>query len=183
MSDTARKDPTVAFRLPLPDQDDPVWTAANGFIVRRDEGTLRRIGHERMTVKITGDETGGTLALMDGVIEPGHGNTPHIHSKEDEAFYVASGAFEFINGDQKIKAEAGDFLYIPKGTRHGFRNIGADPARLLIFYLPAGPEAFFLAHGETDGSPAPWTDEKLNGMVDILGAHNMVLLPTNHDWD
>ncbi|MGI5273566.1 cupin domain-containing protein [Nonomuraea sp. CA-218870] len=90
---------------------------------------------------------------MDGLIQPGHGNVPHIHSKEDEAFYVASGAFEFINGDEKITTGPGDFVYIPKGTRHAFRNIGPEPARLLVFYTPAGPESFFLKHGETDRAP------------------------------
>jgi quercetin dioxygenase-like cupin family protein len=173
----------MALDLPLPSKDNPVWTAANGFIVRKGDGVIRRTGHEVFSVKVTGDQTEGAFAFMDGMIEPGHGNVPHVHSKEDEAFYVVSGTFEFINGDRKITASAGDFLYIPKGTRHGFRNAGDAPAQLLVFYLPAGPESFFLAYGETDGEPQPWTDEKFNGMIDILGAHNMVLLPTGHDWD
>lgn len=173
----------MALNLPLPDKDDPVWTAANGFIVRKDGGVVRLTGHEVMSVKVTGEQTGGALSFMDGLIEPGHGNVPHIHSKEDEAFYVASGSFEFINGDRKISAETGDFLYIPKGTRHAFKNTGSEPAQLLVFYTPAGPERFFLAHGETDRAPEPWPDEKFNELVDILGAHNMVLLPGDHDWE
>ncbi|WP_329377978.1 cupin domain-containing protein [Streptomyces sp. NBC_01716] len=111
------------------------------------------------------------------------GNVPHTHTKEDEAFYVLSGTFEFINGDQKITAGPGDFVYIPKGTRHGFKNLSPEPSRLLVFYTPAGPESFFLAYGEKGGRPAPWPDEKFNELVDILGAHHMVLLPGDHDWE
>ncbi|MFI7448664.1 cupin domain-containing protein [Nonomuraea sp. NPDC049714] len=173
----------MALNLPLPPKDDPVWTAANGFVVRKDGGVIRLTGHETMAVKVTGEQTDGAFAFMDGIIEPGHGNQAHIHSKEDEAFYVVSGEFSFINGNQKITAGIGDFVYIPKGTRHGFKNISAEPARLLVFYTPAGPEAFFLAYGETDRAPEPWPDEKFNELVDILGAHNMVLLPGDHDWD
>ncbi|MGW2150630.1 cupin domain-containing protein [Nonomuraea bangladeshensis] len=173
----------MSLNLPLPDKDDPVWTAANGFVVRKDGGVIRLTGHETFAVKVTGEQTDGAFAFMDGLIEPDHGNQPHIHTKEDEAFYVVSGAFAFINGNQKITAGAGDFVYIPKGTRHGFKNIGTEPARLLVFYTPAGPESFFLAYGETDRAPEPWPDEKFNEMVDILGAHNMVLLPGDHDWD
>ncbi|MEU3986342.1 cupin domain-containing protein [Streptomyces sp. NPDC026672] len=173
----------MALRLPLPDEDDPVWTAANGFVVREDGGVVRLTGHETFTVKVTGEQTDGALAFMDGLVEPGHGNVPHIHSQEDEAFYVLSGAFEFLNGADRITAGPGDFVYIPKGTRHGFRNTAAEPARLLVFYTPAGPESFFLAHGETDRAPAPWPEEKFEELVDVLAAHNMVLLPGDHDWD
>ncbi|MEU3855381.1 cupin domain-containing protein [Streptomyces sp. NPDC029554] len=174
----------MALELPLPDKDDPVWTSAHGFVVRKDGGVIRLTGHETFAVKVTGEQTNGALAFMDGIIEPDHGNVPHIHSKEDEAFYVASGQFEFINGSEKITAGTGDFIYIPKGTRHAFKNISAEPARLLVFYTPAGPETFFLKHGEEEGRrPEPWPDEKFNELVDILGAHNMVLLPSGHDWD
>ncbi|MFB8776446.1 cupin domain-containing protein [Streptomyces broussonetiae] len=173
----------MALHLPLPDKDDPVWTAANGFVVRKDGGLVRLTGHETFAVKVTGEQTDGALAFMDGVIEPDHGNVPHIHSKEDEAFYVASGTFEFINGNQRIEAGEGDFVYIPKGTRHAFKNVGPEPARLLVFYTPAGPESFFVKHGETDRAPEPWPDEKFNELVDILGAHNIVLLPGDQDWD
>ncbi|WP_406356891.1 cupin domain-containing protein [Streptomyces sp. NBC_01635] len=173
----------MVLRLPLPAEDDPVWTSANGFVVRRNEGVVRLTGHETFSVKVTGEETDGALAFMDGTVEPGHGNVPHVHSKEDEAFYVLSGEFEFLNGAERFTAGPEDFVYIPKGTRHGFRNPSREPARLLVFYTPAGPESFFLAHGETDRAPEPWPDEKFNEMVDILGAHNMVLLPGDNDWD
>ncbi|GAA0915255.1 cupin domain-containing protein [Streptomyces thermoalcalitolerans] len=171
----------MTLRLPLPDRNDPVWTAPNGFVVRKGEGVIRLTGHETFSVKVTSEQTDGALALMDGTVEPGYGNVPHIHSKEDEAFYVLTGEFEFLNGNQRFTAGPGDFIYIPKGTRHAFRNVAREPARLLVFYTPAGPESFFLNHGETDGPPKPWPEEKFEELVDILGAHNMVLLPGD-DW-
>ncbi|MGW2104313.1 cupin domain-containing protein [Streptomyces olivaceoviridis] len=173
----------MTFELPLPDKDDPVWTSAHGFVVRKDGGVVRLTGHETFAVKVTGEQTDGALAFMDGLIEPDHGNVPHIHTKEDEAFYVVSGEFEFLNGSKRITAQAGDFIYVPKGTRHAFKNTSPEPSRLLVFYTPAGPENFFLEYGDAQGRrPEPWPTEKLNEMVDILDAHNMVLLPAG-DWD
>jgi quercetin dioxygenase-like cupin family protein len=171
----------MTLRLPLPSPDDPVWTSAAGFIVRKDEGVVRLTGHETFTVKVTGEETDGALALMDGLIEPGHGNAPHVHSQEDEAFYVLTGEFEFLNGDQKFTAGPGDFIYIPKGTRHAFRNQAQEPARLLVFYTPAGPESFFLKYGATDGQAEPLREDQFDELADAIGAHNMVLLPGD-DW-
>ncbi|MFE0419085.1 cupin domain-containing protein [Streptomyces tendae] len=68
----------------LPDKNDPVWTAANGFVIRADEGVVKRLGPERITVKATGDRTDGAFAFMDGTVEPSHGNSPHVHTKENE---------------------------------------------------------------------------------------------------
>lgn len=173
----------MALRLDLPDKDDPIWTAANAFVVRKDEGAMRYIGHEAFSVKVTGEQTGGALALMESVVQPGHGNIPHVHRTEDEAFYVVSGTFQFINGDQKLTAGPGDFVYVPKGTRHGFKAISAEPARMLVFFTPAGNEAFFLKYGDTEQSAEPWSDEKHNSLLEALTAHNSVLLPTGDDWD
>ncbi|NJA57122.1 cupin domain-containing protein [Streptomyces sp. NEAU-H3] len=167
----------------MPDKNDPVWRAANGFVVRADQGVAKSLGHERFTVKVTGDRTDGAFALMDGTVKPSHGNSPHVHTQEDEAFYVLSGEFEFINGGQKFRAGPGDFVFIPRGTRHGFRNPGNEPARLLVFYTPAGPESFFLENGQEDGATIPLTREFYEGIVDRMAAHNIVILPGDDDWD
>lgn len=173
----------MTLHLDLPDKNDPIWTAANAFVVRKDEGVVRYVGHEAFSIKVTGEQTNGALAFMDSVIKPGHGNVPHSHGKEDEAFYLISGTFQFINGDQKLIAGPGDFVYVPRGTRHGFKNISAEPARMLIFYTPAGNESFFLNHGDPEEPAQPWPEERLNGLLDVLTAHHNVLLPTDHDWD
>ncbi|MBC7270916.1 MAG: hypothetical protein H5T76_19755, partial [Streptomyces sp.] len=52
--------------------------AANGFVARKDGGLVRLTGHETFAVRVTGEQTDGALAFMDGAIEPEHGNVPHI---------------------------------------------------------------------------------------------------------
>ncbi|MEO3748588.1 cupin domain-containing protein [Plantactinospora sp. B5E13] len=156
--------------------------------MRSSEGITKLIngGQETFTVKATGKQTDGKLSLMEGEVSPGFGNLPHAHGAEDEAFYVVSGEFKFINGNQTFDAAAGDFIYIPRGTRHGFKNISTEPSRLLVFYSPAGAEEFFLKYGEDpDPSgklPPHWSEEKFSALADALTAHHMILLPDSNDW-
>jgi hypothetical protein len=45
--------------------------------------------------------------------------------------------------DKSVVAGAGDFVNIPIGTRHFFRNDSAEPVRMVLTFTPAGIEKFF----------------------------------------
>lgn len=177
------------LKVPVPADDDPIWTDARGFVVRKGEGPVKLTngGRERAQVKLTGDQSSGQLAFQEMDVTPGFGNTAHAHGAEDEAFYVKSGRFKFINGSGTVEAGPGDFIYVPRLVRHGFKNISSDTGTLLIFYTPAGAEQFFLKYGDDpdpDGGAAPeWTPERFAEMSDALAAHNMILLPRSGDWE
>jgi oxalate decarboxylase/phosphoglucose isomerase-like protein (cupin superfamily) len=38
-----------------------------------------------------------------------------------------------------VDAVAGDFLYVPEGGIHGFRNTSGEPASMLILFAPGAP--------------------------------------------
>jgi quercetin dioxygenase-like cupin family protein len=65
--------------------------------------------------KIKSTETRGTYSILESVVQPGTGPEPHRHSKEDEAFYIVEGQYEFRVGKQVIQAAAGAFLFAPRG--------------------------------------------------------------------
>src|ERR1700691_6210917 len=79
----------------------------------------------------TGDETDGKYALIEALVPPGGGPPPHIHSREEEAFYILEGELTLFVGEQRIAARAGTFANVPVGTLHRFRNEGDKPVRLL----------------------------------------------------
>lgn len=97
--------------------------------------------------KTTGKQTNGTLTIITQIIQPKNGPPPHIHHREDEAFYVLEGRFTFLNGDKVHTLETGAFVYIPKGTLHTFRNIDTEPGKLMVIITPAGLENFFYSIG------------------------------------
>lgn len=125
------------------------------------------------TFKATGKQTGGTFTLMDQVIQPGGGPPPHIHHREDEAFYILEGRFSFLHGGQQSVLEAGAFMYVPRGLLHTFKNIGEKPGRLLVTVTPAGLEEFFYAIGTpaADRTTPPPPDPAVIGQVLQLAEH------------
>ena len=175
-------------QLHVPDPDDPIWTTANGFVVRKDEGPLKLLngGVEQARVKISGNRTAGRLSLLEMYVAPGFGNFAHAHGQEDEAFYITSGEFRFINGSGTFEAGPGDFVYIPRGTRHAFKNLSTETATVLVLYTPSGPEQFFLDHGEDPGPagemPPPWTPEQIAAMAASMDPHKLIPLPRADDW-
>ncbi|HSK11522.1 MAG TPA: cupin domain-containing protein [Vicinamibacterales bacterium] len=98
---------------------------------------------DRYTFLVTGEESGGAYFVMEALVPPGGGPPPHIHSREDETFYLVEGQIEFLLGDKTITAGPGDFVNVPRGTVHRFTNTGTATARLVLTFTPAGIEKFF----------------------------------------
>jgi quercetin dioxygenase-like cupin family protein len=170
----------MTFELPIPERDDPRWTRADGIFVRRAEGITKWVMGDTTTVKITANQTNGALGVLETSVNPGSGAVAHSHGREEEAFYVLSGDFEFLNGDQTFAAGPGDFLFIPRGNRHGFTNIGSLPANLLTFMFPAGHEQFWIDNGDEPRPgehPPKWGPEDLAHAAAELARHQVTLMP------
>jgi mannose-6-phosphate isomerase-like protein (cupin superfamily) len=72
------------------------------------------------------------------------GADPHYHRTFSESFFVLSGAVRLFDGQRWVEAPAGDFLYVPEGGIHGFRNDADDAASMLILFAPGAPrERYF----------------------------------------
>ncbi len=54
---------------------------------------------ELMTFKASGEDTGGAYSLTDSMVPPRGGPPPHIHHREDEAFWVLEGVLEVLVGE------------------------------------------------------------------------------------
>src|SRR5581483_12477638 len=70
----------------------------------------------------TGEDTNGKYALGEAIVPPGGGPPPHVHSREEEGFYVLEGEITFQIGDRRLVATAGMFANMPVGTPHSFRT-------------------------------------------------------------
>jgi quercetin dioxygenase-like cupin family protein len=111
----------------------------------------------------TGDETGGKYAMFEALVPPGGGPPPHVHSREEESFYVLDGEITFQVNGQTIIAPAGTFANMPIGSLHSFRNATDQPARMIISVAPAGLEQMFFEIGQPlspgEHAPAPTPDD------------------------
>ena len=136
-------------------------TTHEGYAVAAGEGERIWIVGDTMTLKATSERTGGSLMLLENLTAPGGGPPPHVHTREDEFFYVIDGSFEIRIGDEVHPVGPGGFAYVPRGTVHNFRNTAGLPSRILVGFTPGGMEGFFRESGRppTDDGPAPPVDE------------------------
>ena len=107
---------------------------------------------ETYILLVTGKETNGRYAIFEGLCMPGGGPPPHVHTREDENFYVLEGPVEFMVEGKLTTAATGTTVHVPRGTLHTYKATGAN-ARLLVQVVPAGLEAFFEEVGEEPGTP------------------------------
>ena len=115
------------------------------------------LGH-LITSLAEGAETAEQLSAVEATIRKGAEPPPHLHTREDEAFYILDGHFTFTVGDRTIDGPPGTFVWLPRGLPHTF-EVDADGARALILALPGGHlESMFRPFSEPAGAlvlPSP----------------------------
>ncbi len=141
-------------------------------------GPLYRGPGDKVTFLVTGEQSGGACFICEGMAPPGGGPPPHVHRHEEESFYLLQGTLTIQAGGQTFQASPGDFIHIPRGTVHSFRNDGNVDAKALVIVSPAGPaglEKFFeeAFYPVTDRSAAPpLITQELMGRMMAAAAKN-----------
>ncbi|MEO3788610.1 cupin domain-containing protein [Nonomuraea sp. B10E15] len=123
------------------------------------------VGGTQVHYLATGGSTNGAYGLYRWEMGPRpSGPDPHFHRTMTESFYVLSGTIRLYNGEEWADGKPGDFLFLPEGGVHAFKNESGEPASMLILFTPGAPrEAYFeeLADIATTGrqlSPEEWTE-------------------------
>src|SRR5688500_16207518 len=74
-------------------------TPAEAIVLGPGEGRVIP-GPEGVTVRATGEQTGGAIGFLEATSPSGFGAPRHIHHTCDELFYVLAGEFEFLAGER-----------------------------------------------------------------------------------
>jgi len=98
-------------------------------------------------------DTNGAFALFEAILVPGTEPPPHVHSREDELFYVLEGEFDVYVGEEVFNGKTGECIFLPRFKPHAF-IIRSPRLRLLILFTPGGLEEAF----RSGGSPAQYLD-------------------------
>lgn len=61
-----------------------------------------------------------------------------------ESFFVLSGRMRLYDGRDWVDGAAGDYLYVPPGGIHGFRNEADEPASILMLFAPGAPREHYF---------------------------------------
>ena len=106
-----------------------------------------------LSVLLTGEETGGRLAVIETVETKGAEHPYRVHTREDQAVYVLEGLVSYSVHGAWLRCPAGTCLLLPKGCEYAY-SVESERARLLVVAVPAGIEGCYRELDDTDG--APW---------------------------
>lgn len=101
--------------------------------------------------------TGGALTLIESHTTGGAGL--HVHSREDECFYVVEGSIVVRCGGEVFEAGPRSFVFLPRGIPHDWDVSSTGPATVLIITVPGGFEDFLREHHAAGAQPAAVKDQ------------------------
>ena len=182
----------LGFRHVGPAHDDEVGEVWEWQMSEKTQPTLRKPGEGR-TVAVVGDvyrflatgaDTNEKYAVWEAVVPPGGGPPPHVHSREEEGFYVLEGEITFTVNGEKVVATGGTFANMPVGSHHSFKNESNKPAKMLISVAPAGLERMFFEVGVPlpEGATAalPPSREEIEKLLAVAPKYGIEILPPPH---
>jgi quercetin dioxygenase-like cupin family protein len=132
-----------------------------------------------IAIRLTGEDTGGALAVTDQLLPGGLATPLHAQPGDDETFLVLEGAITLVADGRPLRLERGDVGHVPRGVAHAFR-VETPRARVLALHAPAGHERFFRKAGEatesTELPPAPAGPPDMGRMLAAAAAAGVEML-------
>jgi mannose-6-phosphate isomerase-like protein (cupin superfamily) len=151
----------------------PVWDAARPRTV-----AIARPGESRFLYsspqqakkspcKVTSDDSGGAISIFELYVPPRSGPVRHVHHREDEWCYVASGEFVFEVGTEKFTLPVGGSVLMPRGIPHVWANTASGDGKLIVTCAPGGFEKFFDALGKISDSEV--NEKRITAVMSAYG--------------
>jgi mannose-6-phosphate isomerase-like protein (cupin superfamily) len=165
----------------LPGQGEmPGYNVPRALHVPAGKGLTKWVSGDVYEIKATAEATNGSLSFIDARVPPGNGPVAHVHNSSDELFYIISGELEMLNGDQTFVADAGALVFVPRGTRHRFRNVSDGETHMVFLFTPGGIETMFV---ETGDDPVPgeqpqvWPVERFMSLMPVIERVDTLIVP------
>jgi quercetin dioxygenase-like cupin family protein len=132
-----------------------------GFKILAGEGRihghikLKGVNSNILDVKVSGSDTDGALAIFEQTsLSQGKGTPLHIHSSQDEIFYIIEGAYKFQVGEDKYDLTAGESIFLPRQVAHSWTQV-SEKGKMTVIMQPAGKlENFFVTMAALNHEPS-----------------------------
>ena len=119
-----------------------------GFVLGPGEGPAYGFHGARVVIKASGEQTSGQLGVMESTYPPGLSVHTHVHPGEDEMFYLLAGELTGYCDEDRWTAQAGSFVFVPRGHPHSFMVTSDGPATALVIAGPSQLDGQIVARGE-----------------------------------
>jgi quercetin dioxygenase-like cupin family protein len=130
--------------------------SATGFVVLPGQATVLQISApgRSAALMLQSEATAESVMMFEETVPAGTAAGPyHLHHDSDEVIYVVSGEITSKIGDRVTVGGPGTCAFIPRSVAHAWKNTGAETARILFMYTPAGAGKWFE---ERSRSPHAW---------------------------
>ena len=135
---------------------------AQGIVVPPGQGPVWNISPGRsLVLKIPGGATEGSVMVFEEIVPAGTKSWFHLHHGSDEVACVLSGEITFRIGDEVTAGGSGTCAFLPRGVPHAWKNSGAETARVLFLYIPAGAGGLVEEQIYTQGTASMTENEKV----------------------
>ncbi len=117
-----------------------------GLVVSAHQGLVWEMepGNKRpMIFKFLSDQTAGNVSVFEESVPVDAGTPLHIHHTSDELIHLLEGELTLKLGTQLSTVHAGAWIFIPRGTTHGWRNRGKAPLRAAYVFTPSNGATCF----------------------------------------
>lgn len=139
-------------------------------------------GHE-LAVILDAAVTAGQFSVIDVHARRGDASPAHVHSRDDEAFFLLEGMMTVWVGDQRSQLQAGGIAFLPRHLPHAVRYDVAS--RAIVLSTPAGPqESVFRTAGWDLSRPRPegWQPDP-EALRQAAGENGVSLVGPPHGLD
>jgi quercetin dioxygenase-like cupin family protein len=152
-------------------------TTGQGYVQAVGEGRALWALGERIALKATGAQTGGAFTLLEDLVAAGGEPPPHLHEREDEAYYLLEGYLRVTVGERTLDAGPGSFIYLPRAVPHSWKVVDGDTARFLALFAPSGIEGFFerLGRPAQAATPPPPAVPDIEAVVRVAAEYGIRL--------
>jgi quercetin dioxygenase-like cupin family protein len=130
--------------------------SAQGFVVLPGQATVLQMSvpGRSAALMLQSEATAESVMMFEETVPAGTAAGPyHRHHDSDEVIYVLSGEITSKIGDRVTVGGPGTCAFIPRSVAHAWKNTGAETARILFMYTPAGAGKWFE---ERSRSPHAW---------------------------
>ncbi len=138
-----------------------------------------RLGPLTVRFLLTGDESGGTVAVFEVTVPAAQrlAAPAHSHDHYEETIYGMDGVLTWTVDGKPIDVGPGQVLCIPRGAVHRFDNNTSHDVKVLCMVTPAaiGPQ-YFRESAEVINAAAGGPPDRAK-MMEIMKRHGLTPVP------
>lgn len=117
-------------------------------VLRSHAGQNLKVLSDQVCIKLKSTASSNRMAVMTVDVPPEGAVPPHTHAQEEESYFMLEGAIVMQLGSEELTIEPGDFVHVPAGTIHGYKNQSNQHARFLVWSIGGAIDEFFTEMAE-----------------------------------